>query len=142
MLKVDSWSAKVRIALSESTWVVSTVLPSRSRAWVVAKLASAVVRKELPESMMVARSSPVPANPLPSSRTVVRSEGRSIELTVVDRLASSSSVGSGVSVSASAICEPSSSTGPSSLCGWSSTYCSPTADRLPTTARVSAGMSS
>ena len=130
----------MRIALSEEICPLSTTLASRISAVVTSKLAFAVSMKELPVSMMRCRSSPVPPNAAPSSVTVVRSAWRSTDDTVVDRFSSSVSVWMGVRVSSVAISEASSRYGSDSACGCSSTYCSPTAERLPTTARVSAGI--
>ena len=84
----------------------------------------------------------MPAKAVPSSLTVVCSACWSTDSTVVEMSPSSFWVGIGVRVSAVAICESSLRYGLSSDCGWSSTYCSPTAERLPTRASASAGMSS
>ena len=92
--------------------------------------------------MIRSRSCPVPAKAVPSSPTVVCSACWSTDSTVVEMSPSSFWVGIGVRVSAVAICEASFRYGLSSDCGWSSTYCSPTAERLPTRASASAGMSS
>ena len=84
----------------------------------------------------------MPAKALPNSLTVVGSASLSTDSTVSERLASSVSVAIGIRVSSLGDLGVVLEVGPSSACGWSSTYCSPTAERLPTTARVSAGISS
>ena len=141
---LNAWSCeeKFRIADSVSIWPCRTVLLSLISAVVTSKLSLAVLMNELPLSMIVWRSSPVPANAAPSSSTVVFRSSLSTDSTVSDRWVSRVSVAIGRRVSCSSITESLWRYGPSSRCGWSSTYCSPTADRLPTTARVSAGISS
>ena len=57
-------------------------------------------------------------------------------------LSSNCSTGTGIEVLSFGMTEPSSRNGPWSSSGCSRMYCSPTALRVATTARVSAGMSS
>ena len=92
--------------------------------------------------MIRSRSSPVPPKASPISLTVVRRASWSTDSTVVEMSPSSFWVGMGVRVSSIAISDSSFRKGFTSDCGCSSTYCSPTAERLPTTASASAGMSS
>ena len=98
VLNSDSWLAKVRIELSEASWPLSTMLLSSISFVVTSKFSSAVRRKELPLSMIVWRSSPLPANALPNSSTVVRRASRSTDSTRFERLVSRTSVWIGVSV--------------------------------------------
>ena len=140
--KAARFWAKVRIALSLATWPRSTTLLSRISAVVTSKFALASSMKALPVSMIWPRSSPVPAKALPNSSTVVFSAFLSTDSTVSERLVSRVWVWIGVRVFSTAISLSSSRKGCSSVCGCSSTYCSPTADRLPTSAIASAGMES
>ena len=118
------------------------MLLSLIRAVVVSKFAFAASMNEVPLSMIRWRSGPVPLNAAPSSPTVVRRASWSTDSTVVERSPSSFWVGNGTRVSAIAISDRSRRKGLLSVRGWSSTYCSPTAERLPTRARVSAGIAS
>ena len=95
------------MAPAEATWPFSTVLPSRIRAVVTSKFRLAAWMNDVPVSMMRCRSGPVPAKASPSSWTVVRSDRWFTDRTVVERSPSSFWVGSGMRVSAIAICEPS-----------------------------------
>ena len=141
-LNSDMLRANSRIALAEATWPLSTVLLSLIRAVVTSKLSLAAWMKASPESIIRARSSPVPSKALPNSPTVVSSASLSTDSTVSERWVSRVWVAIGVRVFSVAISESSARNGSLSACGWSSTYCSPTADRLPTTASVSAGIES
>jgi len=84
----------------------------------------------------------VPPNAAPSSVTLVCRAALSTDSTVVVMSDSSFSVAIGMRVSSSAISDASVRYGFVSACGWISTYYSPTAERLPTTAIASAGISS
>ena len=141
-LKSEKFLANDRSELAEASWPRSTVLPSLISAVVTSKLSLADSMKALLVSMIRPRSSPVPWKAVPASETIVRRSSLSTDSTVLDRLVSSVVVLSGVAVRSSAISEPSRRYGAVSIRGWSSTYCSPTAERLPTRAAVSAGMSS
>ncbi len=83
------------------------MLPSLISAVVTSKLRFAVWMNDVPVSMIRCRSGPVPAKACPSSWTVVRSDPLCTDSTVFDRSPSSFWVGSGIRVSAGAICEPS-----------------------------------
>ena len=84
----------------------------------------------------------MPPNALPISVTVVCRDSLSTDSTVFERLVRKVWVAIGVRVFSIAISDSSSRYGSESPFGWSSTYCSPTAERLPTSAIVSDGMES
>ena len=100
---LNAWSCeeKFRIADSESIWPCRTVLLSRISAVVTSKLSLAVLMNELPLSMIVWRSLPVPPKAAPSSSTVVFRSSLSTDSTVSDRWVSRVSVAIGRRVSCS-----------------------------------------
>ncbi len=126
----EPWSACVLRTFRESS--ISEIVSGSD--------ADADSTSALPESTIRLRSGPVPEKALPNSSTVTRRSSLSTEFTSRSRLRTRSVVGSGTRVLPRGMVLPSRRYGPLDVRGCRSTYCSPTAERFATTARVSAGM--